>query len=38
LSLQQQGDEVVARVELRAPSVQRDPAPLPAGQVLLAAQ
>ena len=38
LSLLQQGDEVVARVELRAPSVQRDAVPVPAGQVPLAAQ
>lgn len=38
LSMLQQGDEVVARVELRAPSVQRDAGPVPAGQVPLAAQ
>ena len=38
LSLQQQGDEVVARVELRAPSVQRDAAPVAAGELPLAAQ
>ncbi|MBK9364186.1 MAG: PAS domain S-box protein [Rubrivivax sp.] len=29
LTLEQQGDEVVALVRLRAPSVQRDPGPLP---------
>lgn len=38
LSLEQQGDEVVARVQLRAPSVQRDPGPVPPGQAPLAAQ
>ena len=35
MSLDQQGDEVVARVQLRSPSVLRDPAPVP---VLLATQ
>jgi signal transduction histidine kinase len=34
LGLQQQGEEVVARVELRAPSIQRDPSP--AAPLLLA--
>jgi PAS domain S-box-containing protein len=38
LTLQQQGAEVVARVQLRAPSVQRDPAPAPPGLAPLAAQ
>ena len=33
LTLEQQGDEVVARVQLRAPSVRRDPAPAAAALV-----
>ncbi len=38
LTLQQQGAEVVARVQLRAPSVLRDPAPRAPGMAPLAAQ
>jgi PAS domain S-box-containing protein len=38
LTLHQQGDEVVARVQLRAPSVQRDAGPVPPERVPLAAQ
>jgi len=38
LTLQQQGAEVVARVQLRAPSVQREAAPAPPGLAPVAAQ